>query len=297
MALCSRVSTRISTSLVCSLPQSRLLGFSTRRYLSASLSRCVSSTGQKEEEIPGKSPSSPAGEREPGSKSMTPLSACLRPSRVFLSRHASSTSLFQQSRRGFAAGSYWALNKERLYDDSMLDEWRERFPNLRKYNNDALQTWRRVFDSFDSDRDGFITQADLQKTPEFTVAKAQKLKGEKENLNRELYTEYDADQNNMIDFGEFVEAMYNVDKEMFLESFEGFDPVDVQLEFDKYAVVDEASPTKKQIPQNRVKQMMIDYRFTCVTEIDAQRLFDEMDVNRDGVIDLGDFKQCVQRRS
>lgn len=39
----------------------------------------------------------------------------------------------------------------------------------------------------------------------------------------------------MIDFGEFVEAMYNVDKEMFLESFEGFDPVDVQLEFDKYA--------------------------------------------------------------
>lgn len=52
----------------------------------------------------------------------------------------------------------------------------------------ALQTWRRVFDSFDSDRDGFITQADLQKTPEFTVAKAQKLKGEKENLNRESYT-------------------------------------------------------------------------------------------------------------
>lgn len=58
-----------------------------------------------------------------------------------------------------------------------------------------------------------------------------------------------------------------------------------------FAVVDEASPTKKQIPQNRVKQMMLDYRFTCVTENDAQRLFDEMDVNKDGVIDLADFKQ------
>ncbi|RQX71234.1 protein kinase [Toxoplasma gondii CAST] len=107
--------------------------------------------------------------------------------------------------------------------------------------------------------------------------------------------DYDADKNNLIDFGEFVEALYNVDKEMFLESFEGFDQVDIQLEFDKYAI-DDMSPTKKHIPESRVKEMMLDRKFTCVTSLDAKRLFQEMDVNKDGVVDLADFKECVQRR-
>ncbi|KFG40704.1 protein kinase [Toxoplasma gondii FOU] len=105
-----------------------------------------------------------------------------------------------------------------------------------------------------------------------------------------MCVDYDADKNNLIDFGEFVEALYNVDKEMFLESFEGFDQVDIQLEFDKYAI-DDMSPTKKHIPESRVKEMMLDRKFTCVTSLDAKRLFQEMDVNKDGVVDLADFKE------
>ncbi|EPR62753.1 protein kinase [Toxoplasma gondii TgCatPRC2] len=186
--------------------------------------------------------------------------------------------------RSAAGGAYyWARDRAVNYEDEAVQEWREKFNNLKPYNDKELRAWRRVFDSMDRDRDGFISRADLQKTPEFTLAKAQKLKY------------YDADKNNLIDFGEFVEALYNVDKEMFLESFEGFDQVDIQLEFDKYAI-DDMSPTKKHIPESRVKEMMLDRKFTCVTSLDAKRLFQEMDVNKDGVVDLADFKECVQRR-
>lgn len=189
------------------------------------------------------------------------------------------------AKRGVAGGAYyWARDREVRYDDEAVHEWREKFNNLKPYDDKELRAWRRVFDSMDRDMDGYISRADLQKTPDFTLAKAQKLKY------------YDTDKNNLIDFGEFVEALYNVDKEMFLESFEGFDQVDIQLEFDKYAIVDDMSPTKKQIPESRVKEMMLDHKFTCVTALDAKRLFQEMDVNKDGVVDLADFKECVQRR-
>ncbi|PFH37966.1 protein kinase [Besnoitia besnoiti] len=192
-------------------------------------------------------------------------------------------SIFAQHRHVAGGAYYWAKAREKQYNDEEVEKWRESFLNLKPYDDKALRTWRQVFDSLDRDMDGYISRADLQKTPEFTLAKAHKLK------------RYDTDGNNLIDFGEFIEALYNVDKQMFLESFEGFDQVDIQLEFDKYAV-DETSPTKKHIPESRVAEMMLDHKFTCVTALDAKRLFQEMDVNHDGVIDLADFKEVVMYR-
>lgn len=51
-----------------------------------------------------------------------------------------------------------------------------------------------------------------------------------------VMTEYDRDNNNLIDFGEFVEAVSALDVLDIRRFFEGFDVVDIQMEFEKFAI-------------------------------------------------------------
>ncbi|OEH79479.1 hypothetical protein cyc_02624 [Cyclospora cayetanensis] len=119
--------------------------------------------------------------------------------------------------------------RDLAYDTEQIASWRATFPSLKEFTDEDLLEWRRVFDSFDLDSDGWISRADLQKRPEFSLDKVQKIE------------RYDKDKNNLIDFGEFVEALgghafcAQLDKEILKEGFEGFSGVDVQLEFEKFA--------------------------------------------------------------
>lgn len=201
------------------------------------------------------------------------------PNKVFRSFHVFSPLKGQQE--------YWAKNsrllaerQQTVYDVAEIDSWKSIFPVLRDYCYDDIKLWRQAFDIFDRDADGFISQADLQKASHFTLEKSKLLK------------QYDADQNNLIDFGEFVEAMYNVDVKSLKDDFEGFDAVDVSLEFDKYAITD-VTKNKKYMGINEVKELMKDHSFTCVTDLDAQKLFDDFDMNRKGIIDFDDFKNWI----
>lgn len=102
-----------------------------------------------------------------------------------------------------------------------------------------IQKWRNAFDTYDHDSDGYISPADFQKNPNLPLQKVQLLKGMARatsvNLNGTI--EFDRDNNNLIDFGEFVEAISMLDVLDIRRSFEGFDVVDIQLEFEKFAIL------------------------------------------------------------
>ncbi|KAF8817906.1 MAM domain-containing protein [Cardiosporidium cionae] len=211
------------------------------------------------------------------------------------------------------ADSYWAKTVDHLYDSAIVDEWKSNFANLQQYDHEVwvwmnviiismkyvkcfaffadLLEWRRAFDVIDRDDDGFISQADLQKTPTFSLDKSRLLKINVHS--RYISIEYDRDQNNLIDFGEFVEAMFNVDIKTLKDNFEGFDSVDIQLEFEKHAETNPVTSLKT-LSLEHLKEMMKEFQFTCVTKTDAKRLFDCMDTNKDGNIDFEDFKTSLQ---
>ncbi|KAL8447343.1 hypothetical protein Emed_004447 [Eimeria media] len=111
---------------------------------------------------------------------------------------------------------------------------------------------------------------------------------------------YDRDKNNLIDFGEFVEGLYELDKEILKEGFEGFNGVDVQLEFEKFAwfyggFASDASG-RKSLSLSGIAKLLKANKFTCITDKDCEKLFKEIDANADGVIDLNDFQQWVATR-
>jgi len=166
-----------------------------------------------------------------------------------------------------------------VYQREDLEAWRLKYKYLGVYSLDALQEWRNAFDMLDRDGDGYISHADLQKNPNLSIDK------------EKIFKKYDVDQNNLIDFGEFVEAMFNVDTQRLRGDFVGFDPVDIQLEFDKYAI--ETGKGKKVINSDGVKRIMSDHEFTVITGQDAERLLGEMDKNKDSIIDMDDFKKWV----
>lgn len=121
-----------------------------------------------------------------------------------------------------------------------------------------------------------------KKRAEFSLDKVQKIE------------QYDKDKNNLIDFGEFVEALYELDKEILKEGFEGFSGVDVQLEFEKFATTD--AQGKKTLSIEGIIKLLKTNRFTCITKQDGKKMLKEIDLNRDGIVDLKDFQQWVAAR-
>lgn len=181
----------------------------------------------------------------------------------------------------FVKPQYWAAHM-RLFDysDEELKAWKEEFTNLNGYSLSDLATWRNAFDLVDKDRDGYISQADLQKNPSFPIERVK------------LFKEYDLDRNNLIDFGEFVEAMFSVDCTGLRDYFEGFDTIDIKLEYEKFAVT-QPDTNRKVITLDGVKRLMNAHDFTVITDVDAQRLFNILDKNYDGVIDSDDFRKWL----
>lgn len=130
-----------------------------------------------------------------------------------------------------------------------------------------ISKWRNAFDTYDMDHDGFISPADLQKNPNLSLQKVQLLKGLSFDQNWSFnfncnfsqflfphlphhincyhlsssfsspfsHAEADCDNNNLIDFGEFVAAISSLDVVDLRRTFEGFDSVDIQMEFEKFA--------------------------------------------------------------
>ncbi|GAB65236.1 hypothetical protein PCYB_052540 [Plasmodium cynomolgi strain B] len=170
---------------------------------------------------------------------------------------------------------YWAESTKKKIQDSKINEWREQFPILNEYDDKDLSIWREAFNKMDRDNDDFISHADLQKS-DWSL--------EKYNL----FQNYDMDQNNLIDFGEFIQAVIDIDTQYFKNFFQGFSKIDIELEFQKYAIT-EKEENKQVIPLTKLMQMLKDKEFTCVTHTDAQKLFNVMDFNQDGALDLEDF--------
>ncbi|ANQ06849.1 Uncharacterized protein PCOAH_00011450 [Plasmodium coatneyi] len=170
---------------------------------------------------------------------------------------------------------YWAESTKKKIHDSKINEWREQFPILNEYDDKDLAIWREAFNKMDRDNDNYISHADLQKS-DWSL--------EKYNL----FQNYDMDQNNLIDFGEFIQAVIDIDTQYFKNFFQGFSKIDIELEFQKYAIT-EKEENKQVIPLTKLMQMLKDKEFTCVTHTDSQKLFEAMDFNKDGAIDLEDF--------
>eukprot|EP00923_Selenidium_pygospionis_P058506 GHVN01102686.1.p1 GENE.GHVN01102686.1~~GHVN01102686.1.p1 ORF type:complete len:245 (+),score=58.81 GHVN01102686.1:55-789(+) len=209
----------------------------------------------------------------------------LSPSTFTIQRHltafASPPRLTPQST---ASIQYWASNSKLNgeYTEEEVNKWQQTFDNLKIYDKQDLTKWRQGFDATDTDHDGLISQADLQKNPNFTVSK----------LN--LFKAYDYDHNNMIDFGEFVDAMFNVDIEGMRCSFEGFDQEDIKMEFDKFAVSNESTPTG--IDVEGMKRFMSAHDFAVITDVDALRLIQLIDFDQDGVVGQDDLKKWLTNK-
>ncbi|GAW79743.1 hypothetical protein, conserved [Plasmodium gonderi] len=170
---------------------------------------------------------------------------------------------------------YWAESTKKKIHDSKINEWREQFPILNEYDDKDLTIWREAFNKMDKDKDNFISHADLQKS-DWSL--------EKYNL----FQNYDMDKNNLIDFGEYIQAIIDIDTQYFKNFFQGFSKIDIELEFQKYAIT-EKEENKKVIPLTKLMQMLKDKEFTCVTETDSLKLFNAMDLNKDGALDFEDF--------
>ncbi|KAI4840087.1 EF-hand calcium-binding domain-containing protein [Plasmodium brasilianum] len=170
---------------------------------------------------------------------------------------------------------YWAEYTKKKIHDSKINEWREQFAILDEYNDKDLMIWRDSFNKMDKDKDNFISHADLQKS-DWSLEKYT------------LFQNYDMDKNNLIDFGEYIQAVIDIDTQYFKNFFQGFSKIDIELEFQKYAITEKEN-NKKVIPLTKLMQMLKDKEFTCVTETDSLKLFNAMDLNNDGSIDFEDF--------
>ncbi|SBT74977.1 conserved Plasmodium protein, unknown function [Plasmodium malariae] len=155
---------------------------------------------------------------------------------------------------------YWAEYTKKKIHDSKINEWREQFAILDEYNDKDLMIWRDSFNKMDKDKDNFISHADLQKS-DWSLEKYT------------LFQNYDMDKNNLIDFGEYIQAV-----------------IDIDTQWDKTSYsFTEKENNKKVIPLTKLMQMLKDKEFTCVTETDSLKLFNAMDLNNDGSIDFEDF--------
>lgn len=84
--------------------------------------------------------------------------------------------------------------------------------------------------------------------------------------------------------------MFNLDCKLLLDYFDGFDPVDLQLEFDKYAVSHHIdNKDSKIIVEEGVRQLMVDHQFSVITPQDVHRLFERISQGT-GQIDLDRFR-------
>ncbi|CAX64126.1 hypothetical protein PFAG_02054 [Plasmodium falciparum Santa Lucia] len=177
---------------------------------------------------------------------------------------------------------YWAEHTNKKIHESKINEWREQFPILADYDDKDLMIWRNSFNNMDKDKDNFISHADLQKS-DWSLEKYT------------LFQNYDMDKNNLIDFGEYIQAIIDIDTQHFKNFFQGFSKIDIELEFEKYAITEKEN-NKKVIPLSKLMQMITDKEFTCVTETDSLKLFKSMDMNKDGSIDFEDFLQWVGKK-
>ncbi|SCA48648.1 conserved Plasmodium protein, unknown function [Plasmodium ovale] len=170
---------------------------------------------------------------------------------------------------------YWAECTKKKIHDSKINEWREQFSILKDYDDKDLLMWRDSFNKMDKDKDNFISHADLQKS-DWSLEKYT------------LFQNYDMDKNNLIDFGEYIQAVIDIDTQYFKNFFQGFSKIDIELEFQKYAITEKEN-NKKVIPLTKLMQMLKDKEFTCVTERDSLQLFNAMDLDKDGSLDFEDF--------
>lgn len=176
---------------------------------------------------------------------------------------------------------YWAETTNKKIHDSKINEWREQFKILDAYNDTDLMVWRDSFNKMDKDKDNYISHADLQKS-DWSLEKYT------------LFQNYDMDKNNLIDFGEYIQAVIDIDTQHFKNFFQGFSKIDMELEFQKYAITGKEN-SKKVIPLEKLKQMLKDKEFTCITDTDSRRLFNVMDTNKDGELDFEDFRSWLEK--
>ncbi|SBS81183.1 conserved Plasmodium protein, unknown function [Plasmodium ovale curtisi] len=113
---------------------------------------------------------------------------------------------------------YWAECTKKKIHDSKINEWREQFSILKDYDDKDLLMWRDSFNKMDKDKDNFISHADLQKS-DWSLEKYT------------LFQNYDMDKNNLIDFGEYIQAVIDIDTQYFKNFFQGFSKIDIELEF------------------------------------------------------------------
>lgn len=177
---------------------------------------------------------------------------------------------------------YWAETTNKKIHESKINEWREQFKILDMYNDTDLIIWRDSFNKMDKDKDNFISHADLQKS-DWSLEKYT------------LFQNYDIDKNNLIDFGEYIQAVIDIDTQHFKNFFQGFSKIDMELEFQKYAITGKEN-NKKVIPLEKLKQMLKDKEFTCITDTDSRNLFNVMDVNKDGELDFEDFRAWLGKQ-
>ncbi|WBY56379.1 EF-hand calcium-binding domain-containing protein [Plasmodium yoelii yoelii] len=183
---------------------------------------------------------------------------------------------------GMTSAYYWAESTKNKIHDSKINELREQFSILKDYDDSDLMIWRTSFNQMDKDKDNFISHADLQKS-DWSLEKYT------------LFQNYDMDKNNLIDFGEYIQAIIDIDTQHFKNFFQGFRKIDIELEFQKYAIT-EKDNNKKIIPLTKLMQMLKDKEFTCVTETDSRKLFNLMDMNQDGYLDFEDFVKVQKKK-
>jgi len=231
-----------------------------------------------------------------------------------LSREASSSSeashgeRLRRRRRGDKSGAFqqdprsWlgSLGDETTYSAEEIHRWRAefRFPRRQHslaefgYTDEELGEWRKGFDGLTSQDsiDGFDGQHhDRISKRAFQNYVSRKYDGLipaallKEKVGK-FWLKFDRDHNDVIDFGEFMQAglLFDVDyaKEKIRKDGE-------EATFNKYAA-------DGFMAEAQFFQLMLDFRFFVATATDVRKLVRAADLDGDGLIDLSDFVQWVE---
>eukprot|EP01066_Platyproteum_vivax_P014620 Platyproteum_vivax@DN6541_c0_g1_i1.p1 len=210
-------------------------------------------------------------------------SHCLRPFRFQSLSSLQCTVCKRHNVTGPGQTNYWALQEKRTYSEEDLKLWKNEFTSLQPYSSEELSLWRNAFEDMDMDRDGILSRADIQKSKLFSTTKS------------DVIAAMDKDDNNMVDFGEFVEGMLRIDIKLLRDVYSDFDKVDLQLEFDKYASVDNSN--NKVWNLESIKRLMLNSEFMVVTPRDIELLYNDVDKDKDGTITFKDFRNWLKNAS
>lgn len=173
------------------------------------------------------------------------------------------------------------------YSSEQIHQWRKEFglEYLRHslgssgYTDEDLLKWRSAFDKYTGGKE-VIDPTNFQKWIKEKMPEAQN----SATTISQIWSRFDHDGNEAIDFGEFCKTSFSFDLERLQEHLVFSNVEDI---FPRYRDEDV-------ITEEGIRLLMKDFHFTVVTQNECRRLLAEFDKDQDGLISVEDLDSYLR---